>query len=531
MKWRQLPKSTFLTLVIFVAMFVQGVSPSQAADTTIAKQAEPQAIDPHFSRTGNNQDIAEHIFDRLVQPDNTSALAPALAVSWKQVDDLTLEFKLRPGVKFHDGSSFSAEDVLFSMERAPKVPNSPASYANDVKSIAEVKAIDPLTVRFRSKQPNPLFLGELGRIYIVSKKAAGTATTQDFNTGKAAVGTGAYRFIEWVPGERVVLQRNENYWGEKPSFQRVTIKFISSDASRVAALLSGGVEGIDSVPPTDLGKLRTDPKVSLWPALQPTLVYIHMDSNRNQTPFVTDRSGKPLDRNPFKDRRVRLALSKLIDRKILVERVLQGAGEPAGQMVPQGLFGYTPTMKPVAYDPEGAKKLLAEAGYPNGFSVTLHSANDRYVFQSEVVQVLAQFLARGGIEVKVETMPANVFMPRATKNEFSFFLLGYMSSTGDAMSGLTQVLATVDEKNNLGSNNRGRYSNPEFDKVIKSAVVEMNQGKREKLLQQAAVIAFDDAGIIPIYFEVENYATRKGLKYDRGPGSRRADAVNLSPVK
>jgi len=531
MNWRTFSKTTFLATLICAVMLVVAFSPSQAADTTIAKQGEPQAIDPHFSRMGTNQDIAEHIFDRLVQADNTSSMGPGLAASWKQVDDLTLEFKLRAGVKFHDGSEFTAADVLFSMERAPKVPNSPASFANDVKSIAQVEALDPLTVRFRSKQPNPLFLSELGRIYIVSRKAAATATTQDFNTGKAAVGTGAYRFVEWVPGERVVLQRNENYWGEKPYFQRVTIKFISSDASRVAALLSGGVEGIDSVPPTDLAKLRSDAKVSLWSALQPTLVYVHMDSNRSQTPFVTDKSGKPLERNPFKDRRVRLALSKLIDRKMLVERVLQGAGEPAGQMVPQGLFGYNPNMKPVTYDPEGARKLLAEAGYPNGFNVTLHSANDRYVFQSEVVQVLAQFLARGGIDVKVETMPASVFMPRATKNEFSFFLLGYGSSTGDAMSGLEQVLATVDVKNNLGSNNRGRYSNPEFDKVIKSAMVEMNQARREKLLQQAAVIAFDDAGIIPIYFEVESYATRKGLKYDRGPGFRRADAVNLSPMK
>ena len=214
---------------------------------------------------------------------------------------------------------------------------------------------------------------------------------------------------------------------------------------------------------------------------------------------------------------MRLALSKLIDRKMLVERVLQGAGEPAGQMVPKGLFGYNPGMKPVAYDLDGAKKLLAEAGYPNGFSVTLHSANDRYVFQSEVVQAVAQFLARGGIEMKVETMPPTSSCRGPPSRSSASSCWDTVSTTGDAMSGLTQVLATVDEKNNLGSNNRGRYSNPEFDKVIKSAMVEMNQARREKLLQQAAVIAFDDVGIIPIYFEMEHYATRKGLKYDRGP--------------
>jgi peptide/nickel transport system substrate-binding protein len=524
-------KATVRALLILTVFLMGTASTSGAADTVIAKQGEPQAIDPHFSRTGPNQHIAEHLFDRLVQPDEKTAMGPGLAKSWKQIDDVTLEFKLRPGVKFHDGSDFTAADVLFSVERVPKVPNSPASYANDVKDIVEAKAIDPLTVRFRSKNPNPLLLNQLARIYLVSKKVAGTATTQDFNSGKAAVGTGPYKFVEWVPGDRLVLQRNENYWDVKPYFQRVTLKFISNDAARVAALLSGSADLIDAVPPTDFKTLRGNPKVSMWSAPSPTVIYLHMDSNRDVTPFVKDKARRPLDRNPLKDKRVRLALSKMIDRKMLVDRVLFGSGDPAGQMVPKGLFGYNPNMRPVAVDVEGAKKLLAEAGYPNGFSVTLHSANDRYVFQSEVVQAVAQFLARGGIDVQVETMPANVFMTRATKQEFSLFLLGFGSSTGDALSGLIQVLATYDEKTNMGSNNRGRYSNPEFDKIIKKAMVEMDEGNREKLLQQAAVVAFDDVGIIPLYFEMEHYATRKGLKYVLQPGIPRTNAFSLYPDK
>jgi peptide/nickel transport system substrate-binding protein len=518
-------------LALLAALSLFGATPATAADCVIAKQSEPQAIDPHFSRTGPNQHIAEHLFDRLIQPDNKDAMAPGLATSWRQIDDLTLEFKLRPKVKFHDGSEFTADDVLFSMARVPKVPNSPASYANDVKDVVEARAIDPLTVRFKAKAPNPLLLPQLGRIYIVSRKAAATATTQDFNSGKAAVGTGPYKFVSWTPGDKLVLQRNDAYWDVKPHFQQATLKFISNDAARVAALLSGSVDLIDAVPPNDFGTLRNNPKCALWGAPSPTLIYIHMDSSRDKTPFVQDKAGRPLDRNPFKDRRVRLALSKLIDRKMLVERVLYGSGEPAGQMVAKGLFGHNPGLKPIDYDLEGAKKLLAEAGYPNGFSLTLHSANDRYVFQSEVVQAAAQFLARGGIDIKVETMPTNVFMPRATKQEFSFFLLGFGVSTGDAMSGLIQVLATYDEKNNMGSNNRGRYSNPEFDKVIKGAMVQMDSARREKMVQQAAVIAFEDVGIIPLYFEKEHYATRRGLRYDIQPGIPRTNAMSLVPAQ
>jgi len=500
-------------ILIVATLLFAGVATATAADLVIARQSEQTAMDPHFSKTGPNQMTALHIFDRLLLSDENMANIPGLAQSWRWIDDLTLEFKLRPGVKFHDGSDFTAEDVVFSMKRVPNVPNSPASYASDVKQVAEMTIVDPLTIRFKAKKPQPLLVNDLSRIYIISHKAAANATTEDFNSGKAAIGTGPYRFIEWVPGERLVLQRNEDYWGPKPAWERVTIKYVSNDAARVAALLSGGADLIDVVPPSDLEQLRKAKNIQLWQTASARMIYLHMDSNRDQTPFATDKSGKALPKNPFKDRRVRLAISKLINRQAIVDRVLYGAAEPAGQMVPEGIFGYDPRVKPEKYDPEGARKLLAAAGYPNGFAITIHGPNDRYLNDGQVLQTVGQFLARGGIDVKVQTMPANVFFKRATKREFSLFLVGYGSSTGEASRGLNNVMATYDKKAGLGSNNRGRYSNPGYDKIIKQALIERDDQKREALLQQATEIGFGDVAIVPLHFQHAIWATRTGFKY------------------
>ena len=235
-----------------LAALILSTSLSSAAfaiDLTVGLSTEPAAIDPHFSRTGNSQQAAQHVFNRLVEPDENLAIQPSLAVSWENIDELTWEVKLREGVTFHDGSPFTAEDVVFSLERAGDIPNSPAPFTANVAPLASMEVIDPLTVRFTTTKPTPQFMELAGLVYIVSKAAAETATIDDFNSGAAAVGTGPYKFVEWVPGDRLTLAANENYWGDAPEFENVTFRLISNAAARVAALRAGDVDLIDAVPP------------------------------------------------------------------------------------------------------------------------------------------------------------------------------------------------------------------------------------------------------------------------------------------
>jgi peptide/nickel transport system substrate-binding protein len=484
-----------------------------AAEVAIGLKTEPSSIDPHFAILGANQQISEQIFDTLVHRDETLRPKAGLAISWRLVDETTWEFKLREGVVFHDGMQFTAEDAVFSIARAPAVPNSPASYAPYVSHIAETVAVDASTLRIRTRSPYPTLPLDLSEIYIVSKHAAEHATSDDFNKGKAAIGTGAYRFVEWQPGQRIALARNENYWGPKPAIERPVFRVLPSDPARVAALLAGDVSLIESVPPADLAQLRKNPAVAVWSAPSTRLIYLHMDTARGETPFATDKAGKPLTKNPLLDRRIRLALSKAVNRGAIVERILEGSASVAGQMVPQGLVGWNPKLVPEPYDLDGAKKLLAEAGYPDGFRLTLHGPNNRYVGDEKVALAIAQMWARAGIETRVETMPSNVFFTRATKQEFSIFLIGFGSATGDSANGMRNVLASYDAAGGTGANNRGRYSNAEFDRLLAAADRTLDPAARETLLQDAAAIAFTDVAIIPIEFQANDWATRKGFRY------------------
>src|SRR5258708_1341985 len=287
-----------------------------------------------FAILGANQQISEQIFDTLVGRDETLRPKPGLAISWRLVDETTWEFKLREGVVFHDGMQFTAEDAVFSIARAPAVPNSPASYAPYVSHIAEAVAVDASTLRIRTKSPYPTLPLDLSEIYIVSKHAAEHATSDDFNKGKAAIGTGAYRFAEWQPGQRIALARNENYWGPKPAIERPVFRVLPSDPARVAALLAGDVSLIESVPPADLAQLRKNPAVAVWSAPSTRLIYLHMDTARAETPFAAHKAGKPLNKNPLLHPRVRLALSRAINRGAIVERVLESSASGARPMVP-----------------------------------------------------------------------------------------------------------------------------------------------------------------------------------------------------
>jgi peptide/nickel transport system substrate-binding protein len=501
-------------LLAVLISIVLGFSSVSAAQFVIGSKLEPSSIDPHYHNLGPNNAIARHIFDRLIDTNETQQLGPGLAVSWKAINDTTWEFKLRKGVKFHDGTPFTADDVLFTFERAPNVEASPSSFMLYTKG-KTLKKIDDHTIHFVTEKPYPLMPNDVSNINIISKKHGQGAKTGDYNSGKAAIGTGPYKFVEWVPGDRLVLEKNPEYWGKKAQFDRVVFKPIKENPARVAALLAGDVDMIDLVPTADVTRLKKDENVVLSQGVSNRVIYLHLDQFRDESPFVKKTGGK----NPLKDVRVRKALSKAINRPAIVAQVMEGVALPAGQLLPEGFFGVSPKLKPEKYDPEGAKKLLAEAGYPNGFGLTLHGPNDRYINDGKICQAIGQMLARIGIESEVETMSRSVFFSKASRGgpnkspAFSFILVGWGSGTGEASSPLKSLLHTYDKTRGFGASNRGRYSNAEVDKLIEQALATVDDAKREKLLQQATEVAIEDLGIIPLHYQVNVWATKKGFAY------------------
>ena len=489
---------------------------ARAEELKIGLGAEVSSIDPHYHNLDPNNALAMNFFDTLVIPDEQQKLKPGLAESWKAIDDKTWEFKLRKGVKFHNGQPFTADDVVFTFKRAPNVPNSPSGFGIYARG-KTVEKVDDHTVLFKTAAAYPLMPNDLSTIYIISKSVGDGVKTEDFNSGKATFGTGPYKFVEYVPGDRIVLARNDDYWGTKPVWTKVTLKPIKSGPSRVAALLAGDVDAIEQVPTIDIARLKKEPKVTLSDGISNRVVYLATDQFRETTPFVKGKDGKPI-KNPFLDKRVRVALSKAINRDVIVSRVMEGVAIPAGQLLPAGFFGVSPNLKPMAYDPEGAKKLLAEAGLPNGFKVTIHGPNGRYINDAKIVEAVAQMLNRVGIEASVETLPPSVFFTRASTGapdkgpEFSFILVGWGAGTGEASSPLKSLIASFDREKGTGPSNRGRYSNKEVDKLIGDAVVTIDDKKRQDLLARATELAMEDVAIIPTHYQVNTWAARKGLR-------------------
>ncbi len=488
-----------------------------AQELRVGLALEPTSIDPHYHNLTPNNALAREIFDRLVMPDENQQLKPGLAVSWRPVKKTIWEFKLRKGVKFHDGTPFTADDVVFTFERAPNVAQSPSSFGTYLKG-KKIEKVDDYTVRIITEKPYPLMPNDMSTFSIISKIHGQGATTADYNSGKAAIGTGAYKFVEWVPGDRLILERNDNYWGKKPQWSKVVIKPIKSRPARVAALLAGDVEFIDNVPTTDITQLEMNPKLNLSQGVSNRVIYLHMDHFRDDSPYVKASDGGPI-KNPLKDVRVRRAISKAINREAIVERVMEGVAIPAGQLLPAGFFGVSANLKPEKHDPQSAKQLLADAGLPNGFQLTIHGPNDRYINDAKIAEAIAQMLTRIGIKTAVETMPKSVYFKRASRGgpnkspEFSFILVGWGAGSGEASSPLKSLLHTYDKSRGFGASNRGRYSNPEVDQLVEQALATVDDAKRQKLLAKATEVAVNDLGIIPLHYQVNTWASRKGLKY------------------
>src|SRR5713101_2520526 len=443
------------------------VTAASGQELKVGLSAEPSAMDPHFHNLTPNNSLLRHIFDRLTQQDENQAVGPGLALSWRNVDDTTWEFKLRPGVKFTDGSELTANDVIYSFCRAPRIESSPSSFAIYSRAVTGMTAPDPLTLMVTTSGPYPLLPSEASTIFVLSAKAngAGPVTfdrqeckgvgtfpkTEAFNAGTAAIGTGPYKLVRFTKGDRIVLERNDGYWGEKPAWQRVVFRPITSAGPRVAALLAGDVDLIENVPIQDLARIRANPDFKVVQGLSARVVYLHFDYVDEPVPGVADTGGK----NPYRDKRVREAISKAVDRDAIVARIMGGVAVPAGELLPPVLFGANQDMKVPKVDAEAAKKLLAEAGYPNGFSLVLATPNDRYVNDAMIAQAVAQMLTRAGLKVSLDAMTQSQFFPRRNKRDFGFWLAGWGSDTGEMSSPLKSLIATPNRDKGMGPSNSG----------------------------------------------------------------------------
>ncbi|MDR1827354.1 MAG: ABC transporter substrate-binding protein, partial [Methylobacteriaceae bacterium] len=433
------------------------------------------------------------------------------------IDDLTWEFKIRDGIKFHDGSPVTAADVVASINRIPLAStNSPSSFIAYVQDIAEASAPDSRTVRIKTKKPASLLLNNLTRVAILPAYNEKVPTDQ-LNAGKGVIGTGPFKFVSWAPDDNVTMERFDEYWDKPAKWDKVVFRVFKNSSARVAALLSGDVDIIDNLPTADMRHVQANKDIKTVTVSSNRVMYLHMDQERQESPFAKGPDGK----NPLLNPNVRRALSLAINRDAIVERVMDGQGVPAGQMVPEGYFGWAPELKVDPYDPDKAKQLLAEAGVDNGFTLTFHASNDRYPNDSKVAQAIGQMFSRVGIKTEVVTLPGSVYFPRASALEFSLIMGGAAVETGEASGVLGPVLETFGPK--AGQGNRGRYSNAEFDKALQDARNTLDDAERSRLLQKAMTISMTELGAIPVFFITNTWAMKKELSY---PG--RTDGYTLA---
>jgi peptide/nickel transport system substrate-binding protein len=514
----------------FGAALTIAALPATAQTLRVGVSSAVTSIDPHYHNLAPNTSLAAQIFDRLVEMDAHQRPVPGLATSWKLIKPDTWEFKLRDA-KFQNGNEFTADDVVFTLDRVPKVPNSPSSFAVYTKPVVSAEVVDAHTIRLHTDGVFPLLPIYLSEVSILNRKTDEGMTTEDFNNGKAAIGTGPFRFVSFQPGDKVELERNDGYWGAKPAWQHVTYRFITNDASRTAALLAGDVDFIDFVPTEALAQLGSEPKVKLWQSVGLRIIFLTLNqSTDGPIASVSGPDGEKLDKNPLKDRRVREALSVAINRQAIVDRVMQGAAVPSGQFLPPGSYSYVPELKPPAYDPALAKKLLTAAGFPKGLRIALYGPNDRYVNDARIIQAIGQMWQRVGVQTEVDPLPWSSYVGRANKQEFPAALFGWGTATAEASDVLIAQTATFNPAKGWGASNRGRYSNKALDRLITDALGTADDGGRDKILQAATKLAMDDVAIIPLHIQKNIWATRADLTYVPTVGED-LQLINVRPAK
>jgi peptide/nickel transport system substrate-binding protein len=490
---------------------------ADAATLRWAGRGDMQTTDPHSQNENLTNNINSLVYEFLLNRDKKLGLVPALAESWTQVNPTTWRFKLRPGVKFHDGTPFTADDVVFSFERARADTSQLRVYAN---ASGIPKKIDDLTVEFTNTNgPNPIELEHIQTINIMSKawceknratKPQNFTQKEEMITARQANGTGPYMLKSREPDVKTVLTKNPNWWGIKAGVwegnaDEVIYTPIVSDATRVAALISGEVDLVNDPPPQDVPRLSQTPGIKILEGTENRIVFIGMDQFRDEL-LYSNVKGK----NPLKDKRVREALYYAIDIEAIKKNTMRGLSNPSGAMLPSPLQTTPEVEKRLPYDKERAKKLLTEAGYPNGFEITLDCPNNRYINDEKICQALAAMWSQVGVATKVNAMPRAVYFPKLEKNDTSMYMLGWGGGTTDAIFILQPVLSTKNGKGD-GDYNYGRYTNAKLDDLVAQIKVNMNADARMKEIHAALLAHNAETNHIPLHRQVIPWAERANV--------------------
>ncbi|HZK90291.1 MAG TPA: ABC transporter substrate-binding protein [Stellaceae bacterium] len=500
---------------LFAVALLAGSAPlgAQAKTFRWANDGDSNSMDPYARQETFLLLFDMSFYEPLLRWNREMKLEPGLATEWSQTDPTTWRFKLRQGVKFHDGTPFTADDVVFSFDRATH-PGS--NLASPLATVKEVKKIDDYTVDFITDGPDPILPNNLPTIAIMSKKwceAHNTTRAADLTKNEESYatrnenGTGPFILKDRQPDVKTVLVKNPDWWGNKDTpvdIDEADFNRIENASTRVSALLSGELDMLYTVPPQDTDRIEKTPGMKIWKTPELRTIFLGMDQSRDEL-LESNIKGK----NPFKDKRVREAFTKAIDEDAIAAKVMRGYAHPTALMIGPGVDGYDQALdKRFPVDIAGAKKLLADAGYPDGFEVGFDCPNDRYVNDEAICQAVVAMLAKIGIKANLLAQTRAKYFGKinAPKYDTSFYLLGWTPGTQDALDMIKALCVTRSGKN--GVFNVGGYSNPKLDDLAGQIQVELNQDKRNSLISQALTLIRDDYAYIPLHQQIVVWASR-----------------------
>jgi len=498
---------------IFLLAVCFGFSTAQAVTLKWAAQNDILTFDPHSQNHATTLAMLMNVYEGLTRYDRNYKVEPALATGWKEISPTQWRFTLRKDVRFHDGSPFTADDVVFSFDRIRQPQGTMQIY---VANIAEVKKVDDHTIDFLLSGPHPILLRNIIDFRIMSRVWSEKNRSQNIQDYKAkeetyasrnANGTGPYTLKAWEPDKRIVFASNQNWWGKRDgNVTDVIYTPIKADATRVAALLSGDVDIVTDLPTQDVDRLRKNDKLKVLDGHEVRTIFIGLDQHSSELQYSSVKGA-----NPFKDVRVRRALNMAVDREAIKRVTMRGLSIPAGLMVAPGVHGHSKELdKPYPHDVNGAKKLLAEAGYPNGFEFTLDCPNNRYVNDEEICQALVGMWARAGLKVRLNAIQFANFIPKILKHDTSAYMLGWGVQTFDSLY-MLQSLVRTKTTGADGSFNLGRISNPKLDTTIDAIKIATDPQARDALIREALITTRDEAYYVPLHHQLRPWAMKKGV--------------------